>query len=1082
MMPLGPGMDRRSWPWKKKSSEKTSEKANASESAGSQGDQDGCKKPSYVQISVESYSHLTGLEDQVKTRDEQIQALEDEIKELSEKLSAAHSEMTTKDNLVKQHAKVAEEAVSGWEKAEAEALALKNHLETVTLSKLTAEDRASHLDGALKECMRQIRNLKEEHEHTLQEVIFTKTKQWDKIKLELESKMEDLDQELLRSAAENAALSRSLQERSNMLIQISEEKLQAEAEIELLKGNIESCEREINSLKYELHIVSKELEIRNEEKNMSMRSAEAANKQQMEGVKKITKLEAECQRLRGLVRKKLPGPAALAQMKLEVESLGREYGDTRVRKSPSRPPTPHMLSVPDFSLDNALKFQKENEFLTERMFAMEEETKMLKEALAKRNSELQTSRSMCAKTASKLQNLEAQLQNSNHQRSSPKSVVQYNADGFSCQNTSHPPSVTSMSEDGNEDGQSCADSLSTAAISDISQFREKRNEKISKTESGSHLELMDDFLEMEKLACQSNESNEAILASDNSNNKASEVVHQESNDIQSEQHLDSSPSTDVVSSTVDSSTESADSDGLPLMKLRSRISMIFESISKDADTGKILEDIKCIVQDAHDALQQPTISYLRCVSEVQCPDTTCDRQANPDDAGLGVEREIALSQPAAHNQHMNKELEAAISQIHEFVLFLGKEASRVHDTVSPDGHGLGQKIEEFSATFSKMVHGNTSLVDFVIILSHVLSETSELRFSFIGCKDTDGDTNSPDCIDKVALPEHKVVQDDLLDERYTNSCSHISSPTSDLEVPCDGNLVSSYESNSRLPKLSSEDIEELKLSKENLAKDLARSREDLEATRRKLQETEQLLAECRSQLVFSQKSNSLSETQLKCMAESYRSLEARAEDLETELNLLRAKSEALDNDLQDEKRNHHEALFKCQELQEQLQRNEVCAICSSAIDGHPQKSQEMELSAAAEKLAECQETIFLLGKQLNSLRPQPDFGGSPFSERSQRGEEFTENEPSKSGTNLLDIDRSEMDTATSAMTPVVGAESPCSASDDDGGSSLRSPMNFKHSKHTPTKSSSSSSSAPTPEKQTRGFSRFFSAKGKNNSH
>lgn len=75
--------------------------------------QDGYKKPSYVQISVETYSHLTGLEDQVKTRDEQIQTLEGEIKELNEKLSAAQSEMTTKDNLVKQHAKVAEEAVSG---------------------------------------------------------------------------------------------------------------------------------------------------------------------------------------------------------------------------------------------------------------------------------------------------------------------------------------------------------------------------------------------------------------------------------------------------------------------------------------------------------------------------------------------------------------------------------------------------------------------------------------------------------------------------------------------------------------------------------------------------------------------------------------------------------------------------------------------------------------------------------------------------------------------------------------------------------------------------------------------------------
>ena len=54
---------------------------------------------SYVQISVESYAHLTELEDQVKT--------------LQEKLSAAQTEMTTKDNLVKQHAKVAEEAVSG---------------------------------------------------------------------------------------------------------------------------------------------------------------------------------------------------------------------------------------------------------------------------------------------------------------------------------------------------------------------------------------------------------------------------------------------------------------------------------------------------------------------------------------------------------------------------------------------------------------------------------------------------------------------------------------------------------------------------------------------------------------------------------------------------------------------------------------------------------------------------------------------------------------------------------------------------------------------------------------------------------
>lgn len=66
-----------------------------------------------MQISVESYSHLTGLEDQVKSYEEQVKVLEEEVKDLNEKLSAAEDEMTNKDNLVKQHAKVAEEAVSG---------------------------------------------------------------------------------------------------------------------------------------------------------------------------------------------------------------------------------------------------------------------------------------------------------------------------------------------------------------------------------------------------------------------------------------------------------------------------------------------------------------------------------------------------------------------------------------------------------------------------------------------------------------------------------------------------------------------------------------------------------------------------------------------------------------------------------------------------------------------------------------------------------------------------------------------------------------------------------------------------------
>ncbi|KAK1367305.1 hypothetical protein POM88_042866 [Heracleum sosnowskyi] len=110
---------------------------------------------------------------------------------------------------------ISKQAEAGMEKAEAETLALKDHLQSVTLLKLKA--RASHLDGALKECMRQIRNLKEEHEKKLDEAVLNKTKQCDMTNSQLETR-----------------------------------------------------------------IVAKELEIRNEEKNMSVRSTEVANKQHLE--------------------------------------------------------------------------------------------------------------------------------------------------------------------------------------------------------------------------------------------------------------------------------------------------------------------------------------------------------------------------------------------------------------------------------------------------------------------------------------------------------------------------------------------------------------------------------------------------------------------------------------------------------------------------------------------------------------------------------------------------------------------------------------------------------------------------------
>ncbi|KAL7199740.1 hypothetical protein ACSBR2_021946 [Camellia fascicularis] len=424
---------------------------------------------------------------------------------------------------------------------------------------------------------------------------------------------------------------------------------------------------------------------------MCVRSAEVANQKHLEGVKKIAKLE------------KLPGPAALAQMKLEAENLGRDYRETRVRRSPLKPPSPHPPQLPDFSLDSVPKFYKENDFLTERLLAMKEETKMLKKALAMCTSELQASRNICAKTVSKLQILESQLHANNQQKSPSKSSLQIPTEGSLIQNAISPPSFTSMSEDGNDNERSCAGSWATTSISELSHFKGKNIEKSNKAENENHLELMDVFLEMEKLA--SNDSNGAISGSDISNNMRSEMANQ---------------------------------------------------------------------------------------------DTTINPHFHPKNSGT-----------------------------------------------SPDGDVLSQKIQKFFATFDKVINSKISLLDFVLDLSCVLIKVSERHFNVLGYKNNEAETNCSYCIDKVALPENKVVRDTSGD-RYSNGCAHFSDSASDHE----GSFISTFESNATTWKCLLEEFEQLKLEKDNMAL-------DLESTKAQLQGTEQLLAEVKSQLASAQKLNSL---------------------------------------------------------------------------------------------------------------------------------------------------------------------------------------------------------------------------------
>ena len=776
----------------------------------------------------------------------------------------------------------------GWEKAEAEASALKLQLETVTLSKLAAEEKAAHLDGALKECMKQVRAVKEEGEQKLHDVVFAKTKQWEKIKAEFEAKLVEFEQELIRAGAENDALTRSLQERAELLMKIDEEKAQAEAEIEVLKSAIQSCEREINSLKYELHVVSKELEIRNEEKNMSVRSADVATKQHQEDVKKISKLEAECQRLRGLVRKKLPGPAALAQMKMEVESLGREYGDHRVRRSPAknssfhRPMSP-MSPVPDYAIENLQHMQRENEFLTARLLTMEEETKMLKEALTKRNGELQSSRSMYAKTAGKLRSLEVQMLTGN-QHKSPTPNMDIHFDGALSQNGSNPPSMTSMSEDGVDDEGSCTESWANALVLELSQFKKEKAAKSRATEDSNRLELMDDFLEMERLACLSSEANGNGSTIDKM--KIDEVGATLAGITEGDGFKDlqsASPMSETPSSKQQLSEKSS------LLKLQSRISSLLDSESPENNAGKMIDSIRNTLKDIEDEADSINANGTHHL-----------------DGTLSSGSECAMDQ----------ELKTAILRIQDFVMLLDQELSKFQGQ-SSDYDGLFEKTQHFSALIDKVLSNDNGLNDFVMALSVILSETSQIKFTMSRDNSNEAESNNLDCVDKVTLLENKVQPEPVKDS-VSDLCTLLPRSSSDPEF--EGPADAGFDAKTALKICSPEEYEQLKSEKTNLEVELAKCNDIIEETKVRLSDMEKNLEDLTAKLADSEKSNSLSETQLKCMAESYKSLESRKVELENEIEVLRSNIDTLTAELTDERQSHQENLAKYKDLEEKMER------------------------------------------------------------------------------------------------------------------------------------------------------------------
>lgn len=1048
-------MDKRSWPWRKKSSEKITASNESFEST-----------PFHSTRHLDDQDTVIILSDHTHMPDEGMihwQEYEERLKELNDKLSAALLDAASKDVLVKQHAKVAEEAVSGWEKVEAEAATLKQQLDSAIQQRLATEDRVSHLDSALKECMRQLRHVREEQEQNIHDAIVKKTRDWDRVHSELEEKLANVEQSFLERDAENKVMSKSLQERARSIAEISEARSKAEAEVNMQRIRLESLEKESVAFKYEINVLHKELEIRKDEKGLINRAADAASKQHYEDIKKISKLEAECQRLRGLVRKKLPGPGALTHMRLEIEGPAKEKSDNNRRRSGKGAVSPRaalsVQLVQDITQEDDHQ-EKEGGLWLERFSALEEETKMLREVLTKRNNELQSARLMCARTASKLSTVEQQLDAWTHNQGIPQmpGLLGLNRHMETTRSLSNSvePSLASVSEDGNDGEVSCAESWASALIVELDQFKKGKPIHISNKTVDTSKKELDDFMEMEHLASlspsksgkASSEKSRLWDHKDGADRKKmmgstsitfEDNVSLEQSLIKKEAELqDASRLCEEVSAKLAAAEEELAlwqsknaANEANLLSLREKLNQVLEAQEESADIGKLLDEVRVVMGVPCHSIANLR-SQIRRLSKVSHPSESLSREltsqhtfpASADpffeeeassfayDADFklqGVRPELTLAvckvvrlvedlAAASRTEHLFQALshrESKNSSVDPSTDYIGTFAKRPED-VQFKTLGLHTKCQKFTAVSNQFLHGKVDLIQLMTELSSVLSDllkvtteesngstparrkslswgssfhtSGEMEFSGVGSPTSD--TSNSECSEVAA----KIVpSDESSPHAVKKECfsADVSRVEEELRMVRSEKLALETHMRAEFTRFSGieQELAQLKVVKVEMECTLAEDKEKLEHLRVQLHETKQLVANLQIQLVSVESSKQLGEEELFRMAASKEESDSQLKASRSELSKLHARIEAVGEEILNEQKKNSDLESKCREFQDQLleKSNLSCPRCAMVDGEAAQVSKEQEIAAAAEKLAECQRTILVLGQQLKAL-------------------------------------------------------------------------------------------------------------------
>eukprot|EP00256_Glycine_max_P042839 XP_006593603.1 filament-like plant protein isoform X2 [Glycine max] len=806
--------------------------------------------------------------------------LNDGLRNMSEKLSAALVNANAKEDLVKQHAKVAEEAIAGWEKAENEVAVLKKQLDTVILRNSVLEDRVTHLDGALKECVRQLRQTREEQEENIYDAVGKKTQELESAKIKLENKLTELQNKLDASEAKSSSIDFDMCQK------------------------VEYLEKENLALRHEILVQSEELEIRTIERDLSTKAAETASKQHLESIKKVAKLEAECRRLRSMAsRTSLSNDhKSIVQSSFSVESLTDSLSDS-----------------------------------ADRLTAVETEANKI--------------------------------------------------------NGSEP----------NKCEPSCSDSWASALIAELDQFK---NEKCRQTPSNSvKIDLMDDFLEMERLVALPESEKETMVQESVVTNQC---MNKESSlrvefEIMNQQMDELKEKLEKVE---------ADKAELEIALMKSE-GCIEESQLQLREAQEKLEELQREVENAYKSKQRVENHLLDMVAEAETLSVKVEFLEAEVDKERAVSCEIAMkyrnleeelerksakvdileaeldkkkdlsSEIAMKCRDLEEELERKSAKVDILESELDKKKD-LSSEIAIKCRDLEEELERKSAKVDILeaeLDKKKDLSSEIAMKYKDLEEELERKSAKVSileaeldkkdmpnaiamkCKDLEEELESKST--KVDLLEAKVAKERVVSEKiakkYMDLEEELESKFAKVEL-LEAQVAKERDVSDKIAKMCKDLEEELQRKSakvELLEAEVAKERDVLDKIAKKCKDLEEVLESksAKVELLDAEVDNERAvsdEISMKC------------KDLEEKLERKSAKVDLLEEELHKERANSEEIAMKCRELEEELLRSTTSSYGEKKI-------KQEDLALAAGKLAECQKTIASLGNQLKSLATLEDF-------------------------------------------------------------------------------------------------------------